>query len=312
MKRIIPLLLLLALSLVGCSLAKEDAATSGEDRLVGFLISRESLDLFDAEAFLEDNLHKLHGGSVVLDGDTSAYQGRIYAEPVEEEVTDDHGDVYRQFSYRFDIPDTFYAYYACYPLLEDSLDYLANPSGGEFTELNFTCTDTELEVTGSATVTPDADFEVLHMNPVFQQPDGLVYVAEGNAARCDMNREGEQWTMTNDQTLTTTIDGVSTELTSKVAFTLFVERPAKSITVRETAADGEALRAHHFLPGQLPETLELLPETAYLIVESGKTDDSGQPIVERELVERSAGMLGTTFADENGICRRQFTSFSAQ
>ena len=260
MKRIIPLVLLLALMLTGCSLAKEDAAAAGEDRLVGFLISRESLDLFDAEAFLEDNLHKLHGGSVVLDGDTSAYQGRIYAEPVEEEFTDENGDTYRQFSYRFDIPDTLYAYYACYPLLEDSLDYLANPSGGEFTELNFTCTDTELVVTGSATVTPDANFEVLHMNPVFQQPDGLVYVTEGNAAHCDMSREGEQWTMTNDQTLTTTVNGDGTEVTSKVSFTLFVELPAESVTVRETAADGEALTEHRFLPGQLPETLELQAE----------------------------------------------------
>ena len=62
-KRIFVLIMVLALALSGCQLAKPEADTQKEkDMLVGVFITEEHLDLFDMEAYLQDNLGALSGG----------------------------------------------------------------------------------------------------------------------------------------------------------------------------------------------------------------------------------------------------------
>ena len=84
MKRPLALLLIPALLLLGgCSLAREDAGEAADqDRLVGFLISQDPLNLFDADAYIADHFGGFSDGEVVLDGsDSAGYQGKLYAEP---------------------------------------------------------------------------------------------------------------------------------------------------------------------------------------------------------------------------------------
>ena len=77
--------LMLLFVLSGCSLAKEDAGKEVlesdeivQDRLIGVVVTEEHLDLFNMEAFLNDNVDKIVDGQVI-EGDGSAkYQDRIY------------------------------------------------------------------------------------------------------------------------------------------------------------------------------------------------------------------------------------------
>ena len=64
MKRLFTLFLIPALLLLGgCSLARADAGeAAGKDRLVGFLISQDTLNLFDADAYLADHFGDFSGG----------------------------------------------------------------------------------------------------------------------------------------------------------------------------------------------------------------------------------------------------------
>ena len=71
--RTLLLILIFVLSLSGCQLARTDLESTG-DRLVGVLVTEEYLDLFDMEAYLNDNLN-VFKGDMVLDGDISDYQG---------------------------------------------------------------------------------------------------------------------------------------------------------------------------------------------------------------------------------------------
>ena len=65
MKRMIVIVLLLALLLSGCSLAQR--GEDGQDVLVGFLATRKPLDLFDFAGYLKEHPEALNGGEVSVD-----------------------------------------------------------------------------------------------------------------------------------------------------------------------------------------------------------------------------------------------------
>ena len=66
------LALIICLGLCGCQLALPEGQETGRDRLIGCFITTEHLDLFDFEAYFNDNAHKLvSGGEINLEEDTS-------------------------------------------------------------------------------------------------------------------------------------------------------------------------------------------------------------------------------------------------
>ena len=88
MKRYISLLAILtaiAALLCGCSLARSDmdASAASRDRLIGVYITTEYIDLFDLEGYIGANASALSGGSIG-EADAAQYNGRLYAELVDE------------------------------------------------------------------------------------------------------------------------------------------------------------------------------------------------------------------------------------
>ena len=88
MKRYISLLAILtaiAALLCGCSLARSDmdASAASRDRLIGVYITTEYIDLFDLEGYIGANASALSGGSIG-EADAEQYNGRLYAELVDE------------------------------------------------------------------------------------------------------------------------------------------------------------------------------------------------------------------------------------
>ena len=88
MKRYICLLAILtaiAALLCGCSLARSDmdASAASRDRLIGVYITTEYIDLFDLEGYIGANASALSGGSIG-EADAAQYNGRLYAELVDE------------------------------------------------------------------------------------------------------------------------------------------------------------------------------------------------------------------------------------
>ena len=81
--------LLLALCLLsGCALARpeaEEGTGMDQDMMVGVFITREYLDLFDFESYLEDNLNTvINGGGEISPENMAKYEGRLYAEKTDE------------------------------------------------------------------------------------------------------------------------------------------------------------------------------------------------------------------------------------
>lgn len=96
--------LLSALSMTGCSipqLAKSQSETeNGKDLLVGVYITSEPLDLFDMEAYLEENLGAVINGGSVSSEDEIKYGGRGYAKLTKAPFTED-GMTHTRYSYDF-------------------------------------------------------------------------------------------------------------------------------------------------------------------------------------------------------------------
>lgn len=68
-------------NLTGCQLALKDAGTSiNKDRLIGVFLTKEYLDLFDIEGYLNDNTGSFSGREIKLDESEKKYQDRLYAE----------------------------------------------------------------------------------------------------------------------------------------------------------------------------------------------------------------------------------------
>ena len=81
----------------------EDAQeTSDSDRLIGVLITREYLDLFDSDRFFNDNANKLMNGGELSEADSSKYQGRLYATHIETKETIETGESVTSKEYVFD------------------------------------------------------------------------------------------------------------------------------------------------------------------------------------------------------------------
>ena len=311
MKRLFTLFLIPALLLLGgCSLAREDAGeAAGQDRLVGFLVSQDSLNLFDADAYLADHFGDFSGGEVVLDGSDSAdYQRKLYAEPESYSFTDSAGTVHEAARYVFPGDYVAYAYALVYDAPGFDQTYAQNLSTVNFKSIE-TDSGWEIAVQGTARVTPEISLrsEIFQMNPVYQSPDGRIFACEGNSFSADFSTPGEKCTTTQSDTASITGGGKTESYDAEVAFTLSVEFAPEEIVVRQVAEDKTPLSEASYLPGQLPESLTLESGTAYLVVETHARDADGNPVVTRELVEAGAEGFSTGYAVD-GFCEWQPTA----
>ena len=77
--------LIAALLLSGCSLAQPERehAAAEEDRMVGVLVTRKPLDLFDAEGYFRDHAGQIANGGKISDADAQRYQNALFAEDEE-------------------------------------------------------------------------------------------------------------------------------------------------------------------------------------------------------------------------------------
>ncbi len=302
MKRLLALFLIPALLLLGsCSLAREDAGEAADqDRLVGFLISQDTLNLFDADAYLADHFDGFSDGEVVLDSsDSAGYQGKLYAEPESYTFTDSDGTMHKSSRYVFPGDYVACAYALVYDAPGFDRTYAQNLNTVNFQSIE-TGSGWEVTVQGTARVTPEISLrsEIFQMNPIYQSPDGRIYACEGHSFSADFSTPGEKFTTTQSETASITGEGRTESYDAEVAFTLSVEYAPEEIVIRQVAGDDSPLSETSYRPGQLPDTLTLEPGTAYLVVETHARDADGNPVVTRELVETGAAGFSTGYAAE--------------
>lgn len=295
MKHKLIVLLLAAFMLTGCSLAQEPPEVTTEDRLIGALVTTEYLDLFDMDAWLNDNIGTLTKGDHVIQGDTGQYQGRIYAQRNEDEgepyVFPDtlKGSLYMSPTITEEGRDP----YTCSIVtggFSDTRCHIRSTDAGEALELSgtiyFDPFSMPMETVTDAETGESMEHICFHVNPVYQTAEGDVYVTSGMGHSFSVSQDIGMGYYNGSTTLsskvTETINGKTTESENSIKVEFLGVKLAYDIIVIEMSADNRQLRAVGYTPEQLPREVPVGTDTAYVIVETHSITD-GQETMNRQV-----------------------------
>ena len=270
-KKVKVLALLLALCLLsGCSLARPEAEEGNgmnQDMMIGVFITREYLDLFDFEGYLEDNLNTVvNGGGEISPEDMEKYGGRLYAEKTGE-------------GYDFGI-EGMGAFFVQWE--QDGVPYSASYSIGPMElYLSTVVSDegTSKEYTGTVYVQCGGT-EAFYVNPVYQDSEGQVYLIAGSGISSDVT-EGASMTQTMSGEYTTTVDGKTQLYSMRTEIRFCGAQMPQTYRVLHMSKDSELLQTEDYTPETLPEDIRPCEGAEYLIIETQNTDKVTRQIVSR-------------------------------
>lgn len=301
MKKRLAAALALALTLSGCSLATEEMREDprfDQDPLVGMVVTREHLDLFDAQAYLEDNFN---GSDLVMDGaDQSKYQGRIYAQEEREQGKTEDGMDYTRIYYSFDFMDGLYLIqYDSQTLLADGT-VLEQFTTGDTSEGFFEAKFGGDEIEGSIYIPEGSQDLQFFFNPVYQDADGRLYVTSGNGM--GTNELDTSMSHFLEQENTQTENGASVTENRKVTVTVKAVQVPNSVNILQMSGDNEILNRGTYIPGEMPQTLTPVEGCAYVMVELVKEDG-----VIRQIFQPGESTIEAYSLMENGYCVGDYT-----
>lgn len=286
MKRIIAIVMTLMM-LSGCSLATP--GTAGQHELVGVFVtvSREEngerVEFWDEEAagMKMISRHDLAGQKL--------YARKVEGEPVSYEfpagcglsafvydVYDGNGDSYRSGTYSAEVDVQNVAHYA------------GSPSRYELEAVIY--------------ATPDAKLW-LQVNPVYQSPDGEVYVLSDKPTGYMVEGgEGFAAILTQDYKVD---KGYTTYENSTVKLSVEYVTLPQSYVVLEMDEAHQLLRRAELAPGELPETYTPGVDTAYIILEVQAGENTTRTIYSPG---DASTVMDTYYPGEYGLCIKGYTT----
>lgn len=303
------LLAVFALGLTGFTLADARAGGgAGEDRLIGVLLTREPLDLFDMESYLNDHLNSFQNGGEIT-GDTGPYEGRVYATRADETLTDDSGRTRFMPNYTFDTVEGI-AYFAA--KISDGTNIYTATGGDEgisdgHTNIGVTAAGDSIEMTGIIYVAPSDRYISWYFNPVYQAADGRVYAMSGQGMAAEYYGEGTTNSHFMDATYTVTENGETTTTGLSIKVSVISMYPPERIRIVQLDGDSVVVDSEEYEPGKVPESLTPEQETDYIVAETYKTDTDGNETITRELYGRNDQFLYTFVCRDDGVCIKRMT-----
>ena len=296
----------LLLAGAGCQLAQPEADAAPEpDRLIGAYVTREYVDLFDIKAYLADNLDSIGSDAVLSAEDSREYAGRLWAQPVP-------GDDGRPEDWVFPVEGM--GMYC--PYTEDlSGTYIGNHTdpGVVSSGVHVTSTDDgdriELDFTLYSVLGEEIEF---YCNPVYQTPEGDVYLTSGNGMLLDSQLEEQDsiFSTTLSEEQTQTADGRTISAGgSSVTFHAGVKLPPERIELIQLDGDSRELRRDGYDPDAMPASVTVDPACESVLVQTHRRAADGADDVSRQLVDLTGedDTITTFTARPDGICVPQTT-----
>ena len=284
--------------------------TASTDRLIGVLITREYLDLFDSEQFFNDNFHMLASGGEISESESAKYQGRLYAALVETSDTNDEtGETEGRKEYVFEGIDGI-CYFA--PQVTDSFGTYWSSSGDNAISdgsININSTDEgeSVSLEGTIYVSTRGNAGNFYFNPVYQTPTGEVYAVSGNGISYgDNSVSGMSMSYEVKEDQSSTIGDLTTSSGSEIKVTIcYMDEPEK-VSILQFGEENELLSQIEYDPDGLPDTLQVQSGTQYIIVET-TTSSQGQMIdITREIYQPEDETLFAFSDRDDGICVKQW------
>lgn len=292
-KRSILWVLVLALALSGCQLAKPEAQEEAEkDMLVGVFMTQEYLDLFDFDAYFQD-----HAGDLLTDGAVSAdhltrYGSRIWGERIRG--SDGHS------SYHFgDLEGHILASFRILPENDPWQAYWSSEVSGALCDVSLghhsIDNGARLELSAAVWFSDTHPDPGLYFNPIYQTPDGRVYVVSGQGM---FFGEGSA-TQTMTEEVTRTEQGVKTGYSTRIHIAMDTVSPARRLVLLQMDEENRVLHRLETTPGEAPRTLTPEAGCAYLLLEEHTAGGIRRSIFQKE-------DSGISFFRElsNGLCEK--------
>ncbi len=304
MRKLFASLLLMGalLLLTGCQLAS-DRGESSQDQLVGVFITTEYLDLMDVQAYVSDHQNDWENRPRTVAGDTSAYQGRLYAEDVSKDP--------QRPDYRFPGIEGVPVYCVPLPEPDESDVYCWTPSEAPeaWTHYGYTVEDggESMVLTSELCVAAQDGEQNFYANPIYRTEAGEIYLMSGSGvgqSGRSTEKVGSALTLTAAETVEVALRGEATRYRCEVKATVTFADPVEKDVLIQMDGNDQVLGREEFLPGQAPAEFAPARDTAYLILETHRQSKSGEQTVERSLYDR-ADEVFTTYqvGESNFFCR---------
>ncbi len=315
-KRGLALLLAVMLTagmLTGCQLAKEDAGEEQQrDRLAGVFVTQDRIDfeLFNTDDRMRDGAEPaVSGGSILEAGDRGGDRGRLYASLVERTLYDEDGQpVGKTWDYVFEGIKGVRYFSAVVNEGDGNSTQLicADPAvcGGE-NNLSITDEGETIRLEGTIYVTTRQGQGVFTVYPVYQTPDGRVYLVQGSSIAFDLG--GECVAMSEHYEEKRTVTGAGETRTEEISVKITLETVdcPERVAVSQLDAESRLVSRIEYAAGQVPD--KLIPEESaeYIVVELYKKGVSGESI-ERQICGREDSGFNTLASGEDGMCEQEW------
>lgn len=315
--KVIVSVMMCATLLSGCQLAKEEAELQQEkDKLIGVYMTTDYVDTFDFERYLEENIGDImNGEEVSIEGaEQSSYQNRIYATIVEEVSIDEvSGEKIIHQSYKFKDLEGM-GYYA--PIMKEAEwgnTYVAIESDPGICEghshINSTDAGENIQLEGTIYVCAnEEDVVEVYCNPVYQCPDGRVYLVSGQGISFSGGGEGATMSHKVEDKVTVKENGEEKTYVNSVEIHVKTTYAPEKVIVIQMDASGNKIEHQEYVPGKLPEEIKPLADTEYFILETYKRDGEGESIVTRKIVGKDETFFQTLYVGARGVCEQDWTS----
>lgn len=138
----------------------------------------------------------------------------------------------------------------------------------------------EVGLTATLYLTKEAGPQVCYLNPVYQGPDGAVYLKPADMGIATSSEVIASKTLT----ATAIIEQEAGDMVSTTEITVnFIHVDlSQGLTVLEMDENHQILKTHTFTPGELPESLEPMAETAYILTEEQTASDTRRALYQKE------------------------------
>lgn len=243
--------------LSGCQLAVPDGINTPDlpDPLIGVLVTEEYLDLFDMDAWLQENTGKLNNKQNL----TAPVSEKLYGTTTEDSIAfgNTEGMV-------------FASYYA--PSANEVSDggYWCTIADAGINHVNaaYNRTDESNTVTLSASIymSIDAEERVFYFNPIYQTKSGEVYVCSGQGMSMSSGLGGEM-SHKLQADAPEGPDGNGMRYSSCFDVRIKTVEVPQAVTLLHVDDRHNILKKSTYTPDTMPQEVTPEPGTAYILVE---------------------------------------------
>ncbi len=291
---LVPMILILLLG--GCQLAKVDEATEqNPDVLCGVFVTLEPIEPVPTETVIE--LPADWNGNIndVLfnEEDSRIYATRLEREDGSADYTFDGIDGIRLFSITEKNPngsETYQSTIGDRQWLDVSSSYNGTDNGSDIKLTGTLCFDVHYPCR-------------IYTNPVYQAADGRVYCTYGNGHFYDMpgQQPGEWGSTAIASTTTETVDGKTTSRSLEAVVKLSGANTNKQIVLKQMDGEDKVINQTVITTDDIPESVRVLPDTAYMILEEHGIDTDNKNVIARTMVKADDTTFNARFTEEYGI-----------